>query len=329
MAYYRNRNYKKKSNKNKPANRKLQIFCPKHGELVGYTSSYEIVVYESFNPTKNKIELKCFKCLDEQIQAEKERFSSVYNEADSQGYKLYGRKAKIFEFIGNTLVFAGFFGYFYFWNLFGWMVALIPSGLLFVVSYIIINYSERIQKQYIDYRDKNTKGLKYITPARTVVQHEAEIVYKWRLEQARIKKERINYSFAEIDKMTGIQFENFVKNLLEKLGYENVQTTKASGDEGVDILAYKNSKKIAVQCKRYGKKLGNTAIQEVFSGMYFYNCQKAYVITNSYFTENAIVLAKKHRVELIDRDRLFDLLESVTGDAKEQSKSEYQTSFNI
>ncbi|WLR53786.1 restriction endonuclease [Mesobacillus subterraneus] len=327
-SYYRNRNYKKKSSKNKPLNRKLQLFCTKHGELVGYTSSDKIVIYESFNPSKNIIELKCFKCLDEQIQAEKERFSAIYSEADIQGYKLYGRRAKIYEYIGNTLIFTGFFGYFYFMNLFGWLGALIPTGLLFVLSFIIINNSERIQKQYIDYRDKNTKGLNYILPAWQEVQQEAKFVYKWRLEQARIKKERINYSFEEIDKMTGVQFENFVKVLLEKLGYENVQVTKASGDEGVDILAYRNGKKIAVQCKRYSSKLTNSAIQEVFSGKHFYNCQEAYVITNSYFTENAQILAKKHKVELIDRDRLFDLVESVNGSSNNNSL-EHQIEFNL
>ncbi|MDR7080198.1 HJR/Mrr/RecB family endonuclease [Neobacillus niacini] len=78
-----------------------------------------------------------------------------------------------------------------------------------------------------------------------------------------------------------------------------------------NIAANKKGKKIAIQCKRYKGKITNKAIQEVFSGKFVYSCDEAYVITISYFTENAIQLAKNHKVKLIIRDRLFDLVEQV------------------
>ena len=131
---------------------------------------------------------------------------------------------------------------------------------------------------------------------KTIVQDEASFVSKWRIEQAQLRKEeerirqeeerirqeeerikqeeerikqeernqRMDYTFEEIDKMTGVQFENFVKNILQKNEYENPQITKASGDEGVDIITYKNGEKIAVQCKEHAGKISNSAIAGSF-----------------------------------------------------------------
>src|SRR5690606_8112128 len=38
-------------------------------------------------------------------------------------------------------------------------------------------------------------------------------------------------------RLTPYQFERMIKDLLEAMGYENVEVTKASGDQGVDLIA--------------------------------------------------------------------------------------------
>lgn len=53
-----------------------------------------------------------------------------------------------------------------------------------------------------------------------------------------------------IDTMPGIKFEIFMGEILEKIGYK-VEVTKASGDNGADIIAKDKFKKYAIQCKRY------------------------------------------------------------------------------
>ena len=70
----------------------------------------------------------------------------------------------------------------------------------------------------------------------------------------------------KIDYMTGEDFELYVAQMLGKIGFYNIQTTKGSGDQGVDILAEKEGMKYAFQCKRYDKPVGNNAVQEVFAG---------------------------------------------------------------
>lgn len=111
-----------------------------------------------------------------------------------------------------------------------------------------------------------------------------------------------------IDLMKGQEFERYCANLLIVYGFKNIEVTKGSGDQGVDIIGYYNGCKYAIQCKRYSKKLGNSPVQEVVAGKNFYNCQNAMVITNNYFTDGAIQLAKANNVELWDRNKLMQVI---------------------
>lgn len=54
--------------------------------------------------------------------------------------------------------------------------------------------------------------------------------------------------------MTGYEFEHFCKSYLENDGFENVTVTRASGDGGVDVIAYKYDVKYVIQCKFLHKK---------------------------------------------------------------------------
>lgn len=100
--------------------------------------------------------------------------------------------------------------------------------------------------------------------------------------------------------MTGLEYEHAVAAYLKKQGFYKVEVTKASGDQGADIIACKGSDKYAVQCKYYSKPVGNKAVQEVISGMLYYDCTKAMVVTNQAFTESAKELARKTGVILLD-----------------------------
>ncbi|WP_223821879.1 restriction endonuclease [Paenibacillus peoriae] len=113
----------------------------------------------------------------------------------------------------------------------------------------------------------------------------------------------------DVDQLGGLEFEFFLKKLFEGKGYQ-VELTRGSGDQGVDLILYQGRRKIAVQAKRYSpsQRVGVTAVQEVCTGKIFYDCTEAYVITSSYYTTPASVLAKKVGVSLINRDQLIRLL---------------------
>lgn len=107
-----------------------------------------------------------------------------------------------------------------------------------------------------------------------------------------------------VDGMDGHSFEYYCADLLEKNGFGNVEVTKGSGDQGVDIIAVKDGIKYAIQCKNYASKLGNTPIQEVSAGRLFYSCHVGVVMTNSTFTPAAEELAASTNVLLWDREVL-------------------------
>lgn len=129
------------------------------------------------------------------------------------------------------------------------------------------------------------------------------------------KKAKINtikakpVSLENIDYMDGHAFEYWCANLLRNLGYQNVDVTPGSGDQGVDIVAAKDSIRYAFQCKRYSSSVGNTPVQEVYAGMEMYGCSVGVVITNRHFTAGAIELANKVGVHLWDRGTLISLIE--------------------
>jgi restriction system protein len=106
--------------------------------------------------------------------------------------------------------------------------------------------------------------------------------------------------YVKTTNMTGRDYEYFVANYLKKHGFKNVQVTKASGDFGVDITAYKRKNKYAIQCKYYTNPVSLDAIQEVVAGKSYYGCNKAMVVTNNTFTENAVKLARQNGVILLD-----------------------------
>lgn len=112
----------------------------------------------------------------------------------------------------------------------------------------------------------------------------------------------------DFDEMNGTEFEQFCMQLLKKNGFWQVRQTPGSGDRGIDILASKAGQHYAIQCKRYSGSVGNSAIQQAYSGKAIYNADIAVVMTNNYFTKQAIEDARKLGVQLWNRDTIKSLI---------------------
>lgn len=113
-----------------------------------------------------------------------------------------------------------------------------------------------------------------------------------------------------IDIMEGHDFEHWCAGLLRSIGYCDVEVTRGSGDQGVDILAKKDGIKYAIQCKCYSSPLGNKPIQEVNTGKTIYRCQIGAVMTNQSFTNGAKEAAGATGVLLWDREWIKKQLEN-------------------
>jgi HJR/Mrr/RecB family endonuclease len=139
------------------------------------------------------------------------------------------------------------------------------------------------------------------------------------------KHKRHSYFFnghiTDYDNLPGLEFEHFVAEVLQRNGY-NVKVTQGSGDYGIDVLAYKNRKLYAIQCKCYTSDVGIEAVQQAYSGQSVYNADCAVVITNRDFTKNARIAAKKNNVKLWNRYVLDSLIDTAQKNQKKTSRSE-------
>jgi restriction system protein len=122
----------------------------------------------------------------------------------------------------------------------------------------------------------------------------------------RYEKRRLRaITIANVDKMTGVEFEQYIGKLLDSQGY-SVNFTPGSGDWGIDIVAKRKDKLYGVQIKRSNNPVTLEAVQEVVGGLKTYYCTDSMVVTNSRFTRAAEKLADVHGTQLVDRNKLID-----------------------
>ena len=111
------------------------------------------------------------------------------------------------------------------------------------------------------------------------------------------------------DNMDGHDFEYYCADILRKNGFCNVEVTQGSGDHGIDVLAEKDGISYAIQCKCYSSNIGNAAIQQAHTGKSLYRKDIAVVMTNRFFTQQAINEANELGVKLWDRNKINEMIE--------------------
>lgn len=125
------------------------------------------------------------------------------------------------------------------------------------------------------------------------------LAYRWR----RLARSGIR----EIDRMDGAEFEKYLEVLFTRLGF-SVERTRYVGDYGADLVVSKDRVKTAVQAKRFGRKVGVTAVQQAVAAKAQYGCSEAMVVTNAFYTTQAVRLARANKVKLWDRNQLVSAL---------------------
>jgi hypothetical protein len=118
---------------------------------------------------------------------------------------------------------------------------------------------------------------------------------------------------AHYAEMTGIEFEEYVKHLLENKKW-HVETTPVTRDGGIDLIARRLDDigvevVLYVQCKNHVSPVGvdvarelNGALPKLLSGV------RGVIVCPSGFTPDAISFAKDREIVLWDRHHLFELL---------------------
>lgn len=117
----------------------------------------------------------------------------------------------------------------------------------------------------------------------------------------------------DLNNLSGLEFERLCQRLLQKLSF-TVETTKISGDGGIDLIAYSNKAfikgKYIIQCKRYTGSVGEPIVRDLYGVVMSERANKGILISTGCFTNSAIKFAENKNLELIDGEELQTLLYS-------------------
>jgi restriction system protein len=167
------------------------------------------------------------------------------------------------------------------------------------------DHVHRLNQMY----QKNNELLKWIkalTVAFSLITLIITLIKKF-LNRHKYKELKIS----NVDEMSGLEFENYLKQVLTHQGYL-VEKTPVSGDLGVDLIAERGHSRLAIQVKRYQGKVSRTAVSDAVAGMNYYRCNGSMVITNSFFSPGAMSLAKASQCILIDREILSNWIYQIS-----------------
>lgn len=115
------------------------------------------------------------------------------------------------------------------------------------------------------------------------------------------------------ERIEGVEFEHLVANVLQAMGYET-RVTEASGDGGVDVLAYRDRLGleppiIKVQCKRTTSTIGAPIVQALIGTLAPGGTERALFVTLGGFSKDARQISlHRHDLRLIDGPAFVDLL---------------------
>lgn len=111
------------------------------------------------------------------------------------------------------------------------------------------------------------------------------------------------------------EFEKVVARLYDAMGFLTVMTS-ASHDRGVDIFARRlndvGMENLIIQCKHYpNRTVGTPVIRDMIGTWQDHrNATRSVIVTSGSFSSGAVQLANKHRVDLVDRLSLEQLLKT-------------------
>lgn len=158
---------------------------------------------------------------------------------------------------------------------------------------------------------RNDEILRFLNSARLLrASRSAGIGRVQRYIKSWAKREEKKVSISSPLPTSGIDFEYWVADRLREYGWE-ATVSQGSGDQGIDVVATKESMRVAIQCKLYEGSVGNKAVQETIAGMSFYDLHQGAVVSTGKFTRSARELAQKNKILLLsveDIPHLSDLL---------------------
>lgn len=123
-----------------------------------------------------------------------------------------------------------------------------------------------------------------------------------------------------LQQMDPDEFEvKMARALCMSQGWDGLEVTHSSRDNGVDAVACEGATRIGMQMKRYGSgnKVGGPAIQQYAGVMIEYDFDMFIIVCSSDFTPQARKKASKLGIGLIDGNQIAQLVSKLDGGNQE------------
>lgn len=124
----------------------------------------------------------------------------------------------------------------------------------------------------------------------------------------------------DLELVSGYEFEHILAKILSRIEGDTT-VTEASGDQGVDLVWFRENSTVGIQAKAYNKSnpVGNSAVQEIHTGVAVreseYAINSAAVVTTSQYTKSAREAAENSDVLLYGRSDLEQWLDEAELDS--------------
>lgn len=171
-----------------------------------------------------------------------------------------------------------------------------------------------VEREGITYRITEA-GLDYLNAAS--IDKTEELKQRRRVERAiREYNDGVRAQLRQkLGKMNPYAFEHLVKDLLEAMGYEDVEVTRASGDKGIDVAGTVQVGITAVtevvQVKRHQGSINRPVLDQLRGSLHYFKAIHGTIITLGGFSpgcKEAVLYPGAAPITLTDGDRLLDPL---------------------
>jgi len=122
--------------------------------------------------------------------------------------------------------------------------------------------------------------------------------------ETKIKESDSKFDYS--DEMDPYDYEHLCAEEFKKNKWD-AKATQGSSDQGVDVIAKKDTRTLVAQCKRFMKPVGNKAVQEIVAGMKYYEATEGVVIAPNGYTNSAKNLAEANNIKLIHHSEINSL----------------------
>ncbi|MDX3077866.1 restriction endonuclease [Streptomyces sp. MI02-7b] len=126
----------------------------------------------------------------------------------------------------------------------------------------------------------------------------------WRQEDAVRAGHR---TLAEVDAMSGTEFEDLVAQLCRRDGCLEVRRVGGSGDNGADVVGrLPDGRTMVIQCKRYtpSSTIASRELRDLLGAQVHFRAEVAIFVTTTRFSRPSQAFALEHGILAVHRDHL-------------------------